>query len=107
MRNKILKILYEIHILQAVNIDRTTSVRLLSAADLQSSSFIICGDAQSLLSNLSMTQLGVAHPSVVLVHSDQIQALTPTRIDQQVYFYNVDGRELFELYAINGVATKR
>ena len=44
----------------------------------------------------------------ILIHSEgQEEFLTPSRIDQQLYFYNTDTGSLYERYSVNSVVVTR
>ena len=47
------------------------------------------------------------NPWLILHDVQEEESVGPTRIEQQVYFYNVDSGVLYEMYTVNGVATKR
>ena len=74
---------------------------------LAESNVIICAstigvDSLAALNNISMRQ------SWIIVHSAEQEAfLAPSRIDQQLYFYNNDTDTLSEKYSVNSVLVER
>ena len=49
----------------------------------------------------------VQHPWILIHNVGQEELLVPSRIDQQLYFYNIDTGSLHERYSVNSVIVTR
>ena len=87
---------------QTINVGKS-----LPQLDLADSNVIICASQVGVDSLAVVYNTSMRH-SWVIVHSGaQDASLSPSRIDQQLYFYNNDTNTLSEKYSVNSVVIER
>ena len=87
---------------QTINVGQS-----LPQLDLEDSNVIICASKVG-VENLAVAYNTSMRHSWVIVHSGaQYASLYPSRIDQQLYFYNNDTNTLIEKYSVNSVIIER
>jgi hypothetical protein len=78
---------------------------------MSEANFVICADSIRLneLNVIFNTSIpNAAQLPWLIMHTSEHEAiLKPSRIDQQIYFYDVTRDRLYEYYSINGVTVKR
>ena len=95
--------------LQTINIARSPDH--LDKRVLAQSNVILClstigGENIGAMTNASELY-AIEYPWIIAHNGDELGLLEPSRIDQQLYFYNTDTGSLYERYSVNSVVVTR
>ena len=88
-----------------------SSIGHLDEKVLAESNIILCVSTIGVENIVSVTNatelLAVENPWVIVHYKEEEEFLQPSRIDQQIYFYNIDNGTLYERYSVNSITVTR